>query len=173
LRETVISLLTALSDAERAAALGRFNIIRPYLEQDVPLAVIARQRGIGVETARSWVNKYRRDGLAGLARQRRSDRAQRRISARLQQAIEGFALKRPRLSAAAIYRKILPLAARLGEKAPGYSSVYGVVRRLDPALFTLAHDGPRSYGETFELIHRTEAKQPNAIWQADHTLLDI
>jgi putative transposase len=173
LKEPVTPLLTALSDAERSAALLRFNTIRPYIEEDVSLAVIARQRGIGVETARIWVNKYRRNGLAGLARRRRSDRARRRIPARLQEAIEGLALKKPRLSAAAIHRKIVSIASRLGEKAPSYSSVYGVLRRLDPALFALAHDGPRSYGEAFDLIHRTEARQPNAIWQADHTLLDI
>jgi putative transposase len=37
----------------------------------------------------------------------------------------------------------------------------------------LAHEGSKAYGETFELIHRREADRPNAIWQADHTLLDI
>jgi putative transposase len=38
---------------------------------------------------------------------------------------------------------------------------------------TLAHDGAKAYSETFELIHRREADGPNAIWQADHTPLDI
>jgi putative transposase len=173
LKESAIPLLTVLSDAERSAALSRFNIIRPYIEEDVPLALIARQCGIGVETARNWVNKYRRNGLAGLVRRRRSDQARRRMSAKIQQIIEGLALKRPRLSAAAIHRKIALVAGSLGEKAPGYSSVYSVLRRLDPALFSLAHDGPKSYAETYDLIHRSEAKGPNAIWQADHTLLDI
>ena len=173
LKERAIPLLTALSDAERSAALSRFNIIRPYIEDDVPLALIARERGIGVETARSWVNKYRQNGLAGLARRRRSDRARRRFSTALQKAVEGLALKRPRLSAAAIHRKVALAAGRLGEKAPSYSAVYDVLRGLDPALLALAHEGARSYGEAFDLIHRTEAKTPNAIWQADHTLLDI
>jgi hypothetical protein len=42
-----------------------------------------------------------------------------------------------------------------------------------PTSLTLAHHGGKAYGETFELIHRREADRPNAIWQADHTLLDI
>jgi putative transposase len=37
----------------------------------------------------------------------------------------------------------------------------------------LAHEGTKAYAEAFDLIHRREADRPNAIWQADHTLLDI
>jgi putative transposase len=173
LNEHNISVLTTLSDAERLQALSRFNTIRPHVEDGVSLAIIARQHGISAETARNWVTRYRQAGLAGLARKRRSDRARRRVSTQLQHVIDGFALKRPPLSAAAIHRAIIPVAARLGEKAPSYSSVYASIRRLAPGLLTLAHEGAKSYSETFDLIHRTEAQGPNAIWQADHTLLDI
>ena len=37
----------------------------------------------------------------------------------------------------------------------------------------LAHEGTKAYAEAFDLIHRREADRPNAMWQADHTLLDI
>lgn len=40
-------------------------------------------------------------------------------------------------------------------------------------MLTLAHQGSNAYGDRFELVHRREAAGPNAIWQADHTLLDI
>ena len=40
-------------------------------------------------------------------------------------------------------------------------------------LVTLAHEGTKAYSNTFELVHRREADGPNAIWQADHTPLDI
>ena len=30
-----------------------------------------------------------------------------------------------------------------------------------------------TYSDAFDLVHRREAERPNAIWQADHTLLDI
>jgi putative transposase len=37
----------------------------------------------------------------------------------------------------------------------------------------MAHEGMKSYSESFDLVHRTEAEGPNTIWQADHTELDI
>jgi putative transposase len=51
--------------------------------------------------------------------------------------------------------------------------VYAVVRKIDPSLVTLAHEGTRAYCESFDLVHRREAEAPNAIWQADHSELDI
>jgi len=165
--------LTALSDAERSTALGRYNIILPYLVDDVPLAKIAQRAGITYETARNWVKSYRRSGLAGLARKRRKDRFQRRISPKLQQIIEGLALTKPRLSVAAVYRAAIPIADKLGEKAPSYGFVYGLIRDLNPGMRALAHEGSKSYSETYDLVHRAEAEAPNAIWQADHSMLDI
>jgi len=40
-------------------------------------------------------------------------------------------------------------------------------------LRTLAHHGSQAYRETYDLLYRREADAPNAIWQADHTLVDI
>jgi putative transposase len=37
----------------------------------------------------------------------------------------------------------------------------------------MAHEGTKTYSESFDLVHRTEAEAPNAIWQADHSELDI
>jgi len=48
-----------------------------------------------------------------------------------------------------------------------------IVRDLDPALVTLAHEGTKAYRLAFDLLHRREATGPNAIWQADHTSLDL
>ena len=44
---------------------------------------------------------------------------------------------------------------------------------MPAGLVTLAHEGTKAYSEAFELVHRREADGPNAIWQADHTPLDI
>ena len=44
---------------------------------------------------------------------------------------------------------------------------------MDPALVTLAHEGTKSYSDRFDLVHRREAEAPNAIWQADHSELDV
>jgi putative transposase len=51
--------------------------------------------------------------------------------------------------------------------------VYRVVKQLDPALLILAHAGTKAYRTTFDLLYRREAAHANAIWQADHTLLDL
>jgi len=54
-----------------------------------------------------------------------------------------------------------------------YSTVHTILSRLDPAMVTLALDGPAAYRDRYELIHRHRAETPNALWQADHTLLDV
>jgi putative transposase len=82
-------------------------------------------------------------------------------------------VRKPALSAASIHRQAVDLAARLGEPPPGYDAVYHLVRALDPALRTLAHEGTKAYADAFDLVHRHEAAGPNAVWQADHTELDI
>jgi putative transposase len=51
--------------------------------------------------------------------------------------------------------------------------VYDIVRRIAPALLTLAHEGSKAYRQKYELIHRREASASNEMWQTDHTLLDI
>ena len=42
-----------------------------------------------------------------------------------------------------------------------------------PPLVTLARDGPKAYQERFDLLYRHKAAGPNAVWQADHTQLDV
>ena len=167
------SPLNGLSEAERALAFERFDLLRPALEEGVPLARVARDRGIALRTAQRWAGQYRRGGLAGLVRKGRSDRGKRHLSDTLRQAIEGLALKKPSLSAASIQRRAVILAERLGEPPPTYRIVYALIRDLDPALVTLAHEGTKAYADAFDLIHRHEATGPNAVWQADHTELDI
>jgi putative transposase len=165
--------LSGLSEAERNRAFERFKLLRPFLEQGVPLARVASDRGLALRTARRWAARYHREGLAGLARKGRSDRGKRRLSDTLRQAIEGLALSKPPLSAASIHRQAVALAEHLGEAPPGYDAVYHLVRALDPPLLTLAHQGTKAYADTFDLLYRHEATGPNAVWQADHTELDI
>lgn len=40
-------------------------------------------------------------------------------------------------------------------------------------MVTLAHDGLAAWRDRSERIHRHRAPYPNALWQADHTMLDI
>jgi putative transposase len=74
---------------------------------------------------------------------------------------------------AALHRQICKIAQRRGENIPTYKAVYRIARDLPKDLLTLAHEGAKAYADAFDLIHRREADRPNAIWQADHTLLYI
>lgn len=95
------------------------------------------------------------------------------LSAELQRCIEGLALQKPPLSIAAIHRQVNGLAKKREEPPPCYAVVNHVVLNLPSALTTLAQEGDKTYAQRFDLIHRREAEAPNAIWQADHCLLDI
>ncbi len=44
--------LTALSEEQRHQALERFQVLRPFLEEGVPLAAVAREHAISPRTAR-------------------------------------------------------------------------------------------------------------------------
>lgn len=91
----------------------------------------------------------------------------------MQRLIEGLALRKPPPTAAFIHRQVAEVAAQHSWSVPSYSSVYDIMRKIDPALVMLAHQGPKVFGEEFDLLYRREASRPNEIWQADHTPLDI
>ena len=138
------------------------------------MKAVAAAAGIPFRTAQRWVSLYRKFGLTALARKRRTDTGEHReISTKLKEAIEGVALQKPPIPTAAICRQARRLAQDLGEEPPSYWLVYRIVAALPADLVTLAHDGTKAYSNTFELVHRREAVGPNAIWQADHTPLDI
>ena len=165
--------LTAFTEEERQEAMKRFAVLQPHLNGDVPLSEAARNAGAPLRSAQRWLARYRADGLIGLVRAQRSDTGNRKLPEELVELIEGMALSKPRPSAAAIYRNITALATQRNWASPSYSSVYGIVRRLDPAMVTLAQDGAAVFRDRYELIYRHRAEGPNAIWQADHTLLDV
>ncbi len=159
--------------APRPLALERFGLLRPALEDGVPLAHVARQHQVQLRTLQRWLRAYRQHGLAGLARKPYRNRGHRRLPGELEQLIEGLALRRPRLSCAAVYREVATVATARGWAAPSYATVYSIIRDLDPALVTLAHQGPKVYADRFDLLYRREASRPNELWQADHTELDV
>jgi putative transposase len=166
--------LASLQESARKMALERFRIIQPHLEQDRSLSLIARTTNIPYRTMHRWLTRYRRFGLAALARKAREDRGKRRtLSPRLLEVAEALALEVPPLPIAAIYRRICQIAKDTGNSAPSYDVIYEVVRQVPAGLLTLAHEGKKAYSAAFDLVHRREAERPNAIWQADHTLLDI
>jgi putative transposase len=169
-----MDLLAGLSEEARKLAMERFRLLQPHIENNEPLTSVARAAGIPYRTAHRLVSEYRRIGLTALVRKKRMDRGERRVvSAKLKGAIEGLALQKPPLPIAALYRQVSRVSKDVGEKAPSYGTVFNIVRSLPADLVTLAHEGAKAYSNTFELVHRREASGPNAIWQADHTPLDI
>ena len=166
--------LVGLTEEARNLALGRFRLLRPHLEDGYPLKTVAATAGIPFRTAQRWVSLYRQFGLTALSRKRRADTGRHReMSAKLMEAIEGIALQKPPMPVAAICRQAERLAQDLGAEPPSYWRVYRIISALPADLVTLAHEGSKAYSNAFELVHRREADRPNAIWQADHTPLDI
>jgi len=167
--------LTALSEDQRAQAHTRFTIIQPALEDGVSQAQVARTHNISKSTIGRWVKRYREIGLAGLADvQVRSDKGKsRRLPAEAITLIEGLALQTPPRSIAAIHRQVCAIAKDRGWKSPSYDSVSRIIKKLDPVLLTLAHQGAAAYREEYDLLYRREATHANAMWQADHTPLDV
>ncbi|WP_171074869.1 helix-turn-helix domain-containing protein [Nonomuraea basaltis] len=165
--------LMGFSDAQRLEAIERWLLLRPHLEDDVPLAQVAGSCGVSERTLRRWRAAFQAGGLAGLVRRPRSDRGRARMPEPLRLLIEGLALRPPRRSVAVIHQQAVSVATAQGWPVPGYSTVHEIVRNLDPALVALGVEGTKRYREVYELVHRREASKPNQIWQADHTELDL
>lgn len=166
--------LAALTEKQRAQALEHFHLIRPFLEDGVPLTHVAALHQLSIRTLRRWAEQYRAQGLAGLMRAPRKDQGKRRaLTPQLQQVIEGLALQKPRRTVATIQREAARISRERNWTPPSYSTVERIVRQIDPALMTFAHQGSKVYREEFDLIYRHEASAPNAVWQADHSRLPI
>ena len=169
-----LSNLSELPESSRAIAWERYQILRPHLEDTVPLSRVVKDAGIPLRTAQRWVANYKKLGLAGLCRSKRKDSGTHRVvNLEVQKLIEGLALQKPAMSIATIHRRVRDWCVHSEITVPSYETVYGIIRNLDPALVTLAHEGTKAYKQTFDLLHRHNAEKSNAIWQADHTLLDI
>lgn len=131
--------LVQLSDEDRAVALQRFALLRPALEDGIPLAHLARSSGIPLRTAQRWVAQYRQLGLAGIARTHRRDRGTHRFPTELLQLVEGLALRRPPPWAATVHRRISAIARDRNWPVPSYSTVYA---HIPSARSRLGDAGP-------------------------------
>ena len=118
----------------RAEALRRWLVLRAHLEDGVPLARVAAQSGIPHRTLQRWLARYRAGGLAGLGRAARADRGRSRFPEPLRLLTEGLALRTPAPSAAHVHRQVTEVAEREGWPVPSYSSVYAIIRGIDPAM---------------------------------------
>ena len=159
--------LSNLSEAQRSLALERFRILRPFFEDRSPYQrwhtapasrFEPRGTGLGIPP--------RRFGGTGSQDPPRSGSA--KVFSTLQQFIEGLALQKPRPSVATIHRKVAETATNRGERVPSYIVVYRLIRKLEPALLTLAHEGTNSYSDRFDLVHRREAEAQRHLAGGSH-----
>lgn len=154
-------------------AAERWSVLRLYVEDQIPIAVLARESGISARTLHRWHQLYRDSGSAGLDPHPRADKGVRRTAPETVAFIERLALTRPRPALATLHRLAAANARQRELPAPSYATVRQIVRALDPALVTLALEGPVSYRDKHELVFRRRAERPNQTWQSDHTELDI
>lgn len=135
---------------------------------------VARTQQISLRTVQRWIKNYREQGLTGLADAVRADKGtSRKLLQTAIQLVEGLALQTPPRSAASIHRQVVSIALEQGWKPPSYGRVRQIIKGLDPALVTMAHQGAAAYREEFDLLYRREASHSNAMWQADHCELPI
>lgn len=149
-------------------------MLRRHLHDAVPLGKAAIDVGISIRIARRWLARYRAAaGPAGLAHPTRPEAGKRTFPQELVALVEGMALIKPPSSIVTIHRRLAAIVGELEWRMPSYGSVRDIVRRIDPAMLTFAHEGAAAFRDKFELVHRHRTGRPNAVWQADHTQLDI
>jgi len=148
-------------------------VVRPHIEDGVALTTVAARTGIGLRTLQRWHAAYKQAGPAGLAPKTRSDCGHRKTDPTVVALIEGLALSTPRPSVATITRRVATLAAEHGWAPVSYGVTRSIVAGIRPDVATLAHEGGVAYRDKYELVWRQRAERPNAVWQADHTELDI
>ena len=132
----------------------RMAVLRRHLHDAVPLGEAATDAGISIRTARRWLARYRADGPAGLARPTRPEAGKRTFPKELVELVEGMALLKPPPSIVTIHRRLAAIVDERKWRMPSYGSVRDIVRRIDPAMLTLAHEGAAAFRDKFELVHR-------------------
>ena len=120
---------------------GRWRILRLHVEDQVPLAALARHHGLGVRTLERWHARYRAGGLSALGRVPRADAGGHHLPADLIALIEGLGLTRPRPPIAAIHRTVVKVCAGTAWPVPSYGVVRSIITALDPGMVTLALSG--------------------------------
>jgi putative transposase len=70
--------LSDLTESQRRQAMTRLDVLRPHLYDGVSVTQTAADAKVSLRTAERWLSAYRDRGLAGLAREPRTDRGERR-----------------------------------------------------------------------------------------------
>jgi putative transposase len=159
---------------EKLTSLEKYRIIEPVLQSRASISTVAKYHNIPVRTIQHWKTVFQREGINALERKKRSDENKNRVFPdSLVELVKALALQKPPTSVSNIHRRIQSVCKKDSLPSPSYHWVYQQVKSIPPNLLTLAQKGSKAYKQQFELLFRHDSNVSNAIWQADHTLLDI
>lgn len=165
--------LANFSENQRDEAERRYWIIQPNMSKGISLAAISKEHNISIRTLYRWKRNYLNFGLSGLIHAPRADSGKIRMEESVRLLVQSLRLKNRRISIATIHRNVAQQCKKNKFPIPSYYQVYKVIKNMPIALIELSHNGEKKYQEKYDLVYTRESDQPNEIWQADHTLLDI
>ncbi|MFS0883090.1 Mu transposase C-terminal domain-containing protein [Metabacillus niabensis] len=163
--------LGSLNEKERQQAWSRYQILKPYIEDGIPLRSISEESKVSLRTLQRWYAGYKKDGLFGLAR--KPVIRKQETSEEIVKQVEQLLLRHPHASISFIYRELQATAEKQSQTIPSYSTVYRIVRKIPDRLKYLSSHGTKKYREKYDSLLSISTDYPNEIWQADHTQLDI
>jgi len=70
---------------------GKWRVLRLHVEDQIPLAALARDTGIGLRTLERWHHRYRNGGISALEQQPRTDSGHKRTKGALVAFVEHLA----------------------------------------------------------------------------------
>ena len=155
-------------------AKAKYDIIAPVLDGNLSIQAVMGQNGLSRRTLERWIKAFHNLGIEGLCPKKRHDCSMARVKNREWRTLaKALALSRPAYTIKHIHQWLLAQAHRRILPTPAYHTVCRWYHQIDPALLTMAKKGTKAYQHQHELVHRWESEASNALWQADHTLLDI
>jgi len=135
----------------------RQEFVELALHQSVPFADLCRRFGVSRQTGYKWLNRYKKDGIAGLADQSRRPLHSPSITPpALEQHVLGVRARNPAWGARKIARF---LRDQTPVPPPATSTITGILHRHDRIT-------PRASADA-TAWQRFEREQPNELWQMD------
>ncbi|MEM8715514.1 MAG: Mu transposase C-terminal domain-containing protein [Cyanobacteria bacterium P01_G01_bin.4] len=143
----------------------------------------AAKLGKSVRSVQRLVQKWKRDGAAGLLEKRRSDRGRHRIGSQWEAFIldtfEKGNLGSKCMSRAQVYEHVRARASKLKIECPSHMTVYRILQTQLDKQETKNNVRSVGWGRRSQRVVKTkdgihlEVDYSNQIWQCDHTRADI
>ena len=129
------------------------------------------------QTIRNWLRILETEGPEGLDRKQHKNHGQTMMAPSLVRIAKGILLSPKRFSIAEAHRRIERYTRHFlhypEDEIPSRKQVAYLWNNIPDEEKVLAHEGIQAYRRKFDEAIRFEAPYSNAIWQADHHLLDI